>query len=214
MTIRVFASASALWLLALQPASAAVNFISNGGFEAGTYTSTVGGNTNPNVPTSWIANGAFDQEPNFNNVRNDPNNGAFSLSIGNLDSDPVATLSQSFADVAGKTYSGSLFVLATSGGDPAANFTVAINGVTYLSLSDNINDYTQETFSFVGTGRDTLTLAAKTDPGEWYVDDVSIGSVPEPSTWAMMMLGFGVLGFIGYRKKSCSDTMLGKALAT
>jgi hypothetical protein len=26
------------------------------------------------------------------------------------------------------------------------------------------------------------------------------GSVPEPSTWAMMLLGFGGLGFLGYRK--------------
>ena len=29
---------------------------------------------------------------------------------------------------------------------------------------------------------------------------VSIGSVPEPSTWAMMLLGFVGLGFAGYRK--------------
>jgi hypothetical protein len=27
----------------------------------------------------------------------------------------------------------------------------------------------------------------------------SIGSVPEPSTWAMMLLGFAGLGFAGYR---------------
>jgi hypothetical protein len=27
----------------------------------------------------------------------------------------------------------------------------------------------------------------------------SIGFVPEPSTWAMMLLGFAGLGFAGYR---------------
>jgi hypothetical protein len=33
-------------------------------------------------------------------------------------------------------------------------------------------------------------------------------AVPEPATWAMMALGFGLLGFLGYRK-----TRSGNALA-
>jgi PEP-CTERM motif len=28
----------------------------------------------------------------------------------------------------------------------------------------------------------------------------SVTAVPEPSTWAMMLAGFGGLGFLGYRK--------------
>jgi hypothetical protein len=30
--------------------------------------------------------------------------------------------------------------------------------------------------------------------------DFSIFVVPEPSTWAMMQLGFAGLGFVGYRR--------------
>jgi hypothetical protein len=30
--------------------------------------------------------------------------------------------------------------------------------------------------------------------------DFSIFVVPEPSTWAMMLLGFAGLGFVGYRR--------------
>ena len=30
----------------------------------------------------------------------------------------------------------------------------------------------------------------------------SIAAVPEPSTWAMMILGFAGVGFISYRRKS------------
>lgn len=30
---------------------------------------------------------------------------------------------------------------------------------------------------------------------------VNVGAVPEPSTWAMMILGFCGLGFMAYRKK-------------
>jgi len=40
-------------------------------------------------------------------------------------------------------------------------------------------------------------------PGPAYLDDFDIGvsGVPEPSTWAMMLLGFAGLGFAGYRQR-------------
>lgn len=31
---------------------------------------------------------------------------------------------------------------------------------------------------------------------------VDVGAVPEPSTWAMMILGFAGVGFMAYRRKS------------
>ena len=44
-------------------------------------------------------------------------------------------------------------------------------------------------------------------------DDVTFGSstpggVPEPSTWAMMALGFAGLGFVGYRKSKMAKTAI------
>ena len=30
---------------------------------------------------------------------------------------------------------------------------------------------------------------------------VAFAAAPEPSTWAMLLLGFGGLGFVGYRKR-------------
>jgi hypothetical protein len=37
-----------------------------------------------------------------------------------------------------------------------------------------------------------------------YLDNFSFGAsaVPEPSTWAMMILGFAGIGFMAYRRKS------------
>jgi hypothetical protein len=32
--------------------------------------------------------------------------------------------------------------------------------------------------------------------------DTNVGGVPEPSTWAMMLLGFAGVGFMAYRRKS------------
>jgi hypothetical protein len=45
----------------------------------------------------------------------------------------------------------------------------------------------------VNTGAQTNTLAVQFN---------SVSAVPEPSTWAMMLLGFAGLGFMAYRRKS------------
>jgi len=39
------------------------------------------------------------------------------------------------------------------------------------------------------------------------VDAMSIAAVPEPSTWAMMILGFAGVGFVAYRRKSTPGLM-------
>jgi PEP-CTERM motif len=43
----------------------------------------------------------------------------------------------------------------------------------------------------------TVLLYNSNDPGTWQVS-----GVPEPSTWAMMLLGFAGIGFMAYRRKS------------
>jgi hypothetical protein len=48
-------------------------------------------------------------------------------------------------------------------------------------------------------GLDTLTFISANDPGWTYVDNIAV-SAPEPSTWAMMLLGFGGLGLAGCRR--------------
>jgi hypothetical protein len=53
-----------------------------------------------------------------------------------------------------------------------------------------------------GTPITGFASAVTPDPG-WTgasPDIANIGSVPEPSTWAMMLLGFAGLGFAGYRR--------------
>jgi hypothetical protein len=37
--------------------------------------------------------------------------------------------------------------------------------------------------------------------GEHTTGDLSISAVPEPSTWAMMILGFIGVGFMAYRRE-------------
>ena len=59
------------------------------------------------------------------------------------------------------------------------------------------------TVEFIGT----FTSLSWTNPvfEDWYgfnVGFVSVAPVPEPSTWAMMILGFCGVGFLAYRKSS------------
>jgi hypothetical protein len=47
---------------------------------------------------------------------------------------------------------------------------------------------------------DEIFLYATNGAGaEFFVDNANAGSVPEPSTWAMMLSGFAVLGVVGSR---------------
>jgi hypothetical protein len=65
-------------------------------------------------------------------------------------------------------------------------------------------------FFLIGTGPVALTgLSGELKVGYWdtdYTDNtgsqtLSIDAVPEPSTWAMMILGFAGVGFMAYRRR-------------
>jgi hypothetical protein len=89
------------------------------------------------------------------------------------------------------------------GADPNAFLKVSV-GSAGNTVTDTIGEtFENFSFSFVGTGHDTLAIAAQTNPSFWFVDDASVtgaaSTVPEPSTWAMMLAGFAGLGFLGWR---------------
>ena len=59
-------------------------------------------------------------------------------------------------------------------------------------------------FSFSPTqGTNTLEFViTDTGPPTAFRVDGFAGAIPEPSTWAMMILGFAGIGFMAYRRKS------------
>jgi hypothetical protein len=193
-------------LLGLAAPAHAAELLSNGGFEGGVQTVTIDGFTNSLVPIDWTPNAAFVQFNGFNFVTGSIfHSGANSLQISDGDSQPLATLSQSFNDVAGDTYNVTFFAAygAGVGADPNAFLKVSV-GSAVNTVTDTIGEtFEQFSFSFVGTGHDTLAIAAQTNPSFWFVDDASVtgaaSTVPEASTWAMMVLGFAGLGFMGWR---------------
>jgi hypothetical protein len=44
---------------------------------------------------------------------------------------------------------------------------------------------------------------------EWIGDSAYTPPVPEPSTWAMLMIGFAGIGFMAYRRKICPVAVVG-----
>jgi hypothetical protein len=188
----------------------ATNLILNGGFENGVYTA---GNGNPYVPVAWTAATPFiygSGDYDGTGIYGAPHSGSYNLSIGNFDYQAstigLASISQTFSDTAGQAYNGVFYVYyGAARADANAFFRASIDATTMVSLTDTTgNTYVAENFSFTGTGSDTLTFSAQTNPSEWMVDDVSIssasGAIPEPSTWALMMVGFAGLGFASYHR--------------
>jgi hypothetical protein len=49
---------------------------------------------------------------------------------------------------------------------------------------------------------DTITFSVPSPDGYFVVDvTTAVAAVPEPSTWAMLLLGFAGIGFMGYRRR-------------
>jgi hypothetical protein len=120
------------------------------------------------------------------------------------DSGPATGIAQTFADVAGQTYTVAFWVQYGLPGTQDANafFHASLDGVQEVSLSGSPNpapSFTQFGFSFTGTGSDTIRFDAVTNPSEWALDDVSVigpapgGSAPEPASWMLLGLGLSCL---------------------
>jgi hypothetical protein len=83
--------------------------------------------------------------------------------------------------------------------------SIVVNGTTVAQLfNTDPNNFNQlHPFSFTpGIGVNTLeVILTDTGPPTAFRIDGFAGPVPEPSTWAMMILGFVGIGLMAYRRK-------------
>lgn len=198
-------------LLLSTSASAAI--VTNGSFEDaggslnGWTFSGPGTGTTPDVGVTVITTGV-------------PNGTGFGDNVPSLDGSHAAffvsdnahqSLSQSVSLVGGTTYSVSFSLLATVSGSFNPNFFTLTNslGSAVLALNDTqVPVGNWQTYSYMFTpGADGLYslnfafVSGATAAKDVALDGVSIAAVPEPSTWAMMILGFIGVGFMAYRRK-------------
>jgi hypothetical protein len=201
--------------LASQNAQAS-ELIVNGGFEASS--------SNFTTPPGWTNIGHQDgvlqyattapnitpyQGLNFYSLDGAGDNGVFIANDG---------ITQSVATVTGASYQltfglsgengpGGITTLAVTIGSQTTDFTITSDSSFFFN-----KPFATMTINYVATSADTAISfieTASNDGGnnDALIDGVSFqgpsvtSAVPEPSTWAMMILGFCGLGFMAHRRK-------------
>jgi len=86
-----------------------------------------------------------------------------------------------------------------------ASLTINGNSVLATGVAPTVGNWSPFTATYTATLADNgspieILLNAPSEQGTW--DMVSLTAVPEPSTWAMLLVGFGMVGFAARRRKA------------
>ena len=104
----------------------------------------------------------------------------FSFVFNNLDNNDTLTLT--FADGSTKTMTAQDIL---NGGQ--------IIGVKNSDIPDTDDDWGRVAYDMLG-GPPLISADFSSGSGEWFIDSIA-WALPEPGTWAMMILGFGLAGW-------------------
>ena len=200
--MKKIAFAAAACIATLAGSAQAQELIANGGFENGAVGYTTGGNVLILSGQDYV-NGAAGS----GSATAQANHFA-SFGAGNVFG-PGLVL-QGFGTVLGKTYTLSFDYGAFNATSQQLNYTLTgVPTTVFLPTpagTSNLDSlFTRYTVNFTGTGLPTVlsfqTISSEGDNADLLLDNISVAGVPEPATWAMMLLGFGMVGF-GLRSRS------------
>jgi len=189
-------------------ANAHASLLQNGSFELGTdpnlsgngFTTLAAGST---AITGWTVGnvGSIDYIGSYWQAAQ----GSRSL---DLSGDGPGSIFQTINVVPGQTYRVTFEVAGNTDNGPDLKTLITTTGATFqFSVAGNSHSnmgWVLKSFDFTASGpTETLTFQSTTD-GPWgpALDNVSVAAVPEPSTWAMMLLGFMGVGFLAYRRRA------------
>ncbi len=201
VAVAAIASASAAW---------AANVVIDGDFNNSNATFSdisSGGSIGPWSVTSGSVDlvGGYWQSPSGPNFPSGTN--------GSVDMNGVSpgAISQGISGLTdGKTYTLTFWLSGNPDGPPASksldvsigsvandNFTYAIGANSHSNMM-----YTMESVTFVAGSSNTLSFVSQNAASDYgpVIGGVSILTVPEPRTWALVALGFAGLGLAGYRR--------------
>ena len=183
--------------------AAAVNLIANGGFEAdpnpGAFTNRIAGET---TLTGWtIESGSIDHIGTYWNAAS----GTRSI---DLNGGSPGVISQTIATIIGRSYTFSF----NFSGNPDSGITKTMDfqvgsqlGNTSYSNASRPLEWVPFSFNYIADSTSTVIRFTGTNAGPWgmALDDVSFspGAIPEPASWAMLLAGFGLVGFAARRRR-------------
>lgn len=186
-------------------AAASINIVQNPGFESGAFNNFGSNydqiNSGGTDLSSWTVGASIAWGLNATDGFN-AHSGSGWVDLTGVGSNypSYGTLSQTLSTGTGQHYAFSIFTSILTAGQ----VTVLVDG-TPLSLSGAYgtapNSWGQLTGNFIATGPSSFLAIEGGGPFSYVigVDDVSVSAVrgvPEPSVWAMMLLGFAGVGFL------------------
>ena len=138
---------------------------------------------------------------------------------GSVDLDGLAPggITQTITNLAAGSYALSFYLSGNPDGFPVTKTVeVTVGNVvvpfTYTLTGANSHfnmNYELKTVNFTLNSLTTIPLSFRSldsDGSPWgaVIGDVSISAIPEPTTWAMMIIGFCGLGMMAYRRKKAA----------
>lgn len=173
------------------------NQVANGSFE----------NTSGIALSGWTASGFVSEGFDFF-VDSNPSNahsGNRSFAGGGIGA--PGFISQNIATVVGNSYNIHLWLANLSGFTDGTEIDVLWGGNLVYSATNVAGfAYNEIVIDPIATSAITvLSIGLRDDAFFLNVDDISVrqtSAVPEPSTWAFMIIGFAGVGFMAYRRKS------------
>ncbi len=202
---KAFIGAMALFAF---PASAHAGAFVNGGFESGPAVSAGGFTTlgtGSTAITGWTVVGdSIDYVGSYWQA------GEGSRSI-DLSGFGAGGIQQTFDTIAGATYNVRFLLAGNPDGGPQIKMlsTIATGGMPQINTFDISNStradmkWVPVSYSFTAAANTTTLsfFSSTATPFGPAIDNVSVSGVPEPATWAMMLIGFGMIGGAMRRKR-------------
>lgn len=173
------------------------NLVQNCGFETLGPDGTTPGSPIPDwTESNWTTNDSV------TNIAADVNSGSYALAMGNSFAQGAAGISQTFADVAGSQYQFTFYLFNGAAGAQSPGVqqfnaywdSTAGTPIFSDSTAGDPGTYTEESFSVVGTGSDTITFTAINGPAFYFLDDVSVVATPEPNSLFLIGAALSLAG--------------------
>lgn len=198
--------------VSLAPAPLSATSLVNGGFEAPVVPGSCCITSPPTPIPGWTAtpnvnvvNGTFSSSPSGTNLAKEGNQYLDLVGEGG-----AGSISQSFTTVIGQVYNLNFWYshnLFSGLGSASARLSAG-------SLSDSITHsggtnanlaWTYYSGAFTASAASTTLTFVNTTGGVnegVFLDAVNVTAVPEPATWAMLILGFGLIGAAMRRRET------------